>query len=825
MANLILAIALMSAFILGNAGIGKADNLMNDPGFELSTLNASFPNSGYWQPAWAPLTGGALCTTTAAHSGSNGLWTYTGNESNAYWSGPYQEFPANAGSGYSAQGWARTPAGWPWVSGSKALLRIQYLDAGHSLIQQFDSNAVTSANSNWQLLSVDTQAAPYGTAYVRFVFYLEKPQILGQSVVNFDDAALSVIVTPQLSVSTGALGFGETATSQTFTINNAGTGELSWSIAKTDDWITVTPTGGSTTSETDSITVSIDRTGLSPGLYGTTLQINSNGGSKTVEVYMEIRSPHSVPDLPSSVFLHDTALYVQRRLPDGSLDFAHPFIVKGAGWSPASIGTASDPFLRQLEFAKWYAVDIPMISRMNANTVYTFIDFGTDATAFSVLDELYNNHIYAIVKVDWDGTNDTDRIQTIVNAYKNHPAVLMWAIGNEWNIRNQATGLYYHKYQTLDQAAEAVQTAALLIKSIDAAHPVTSIYGEIEITPEQPLSKSAQVINTICTAVDVWGLNIYRGDNFGPLFTQWASITTKPMFISEFGADSFFSTGWYPVVGYENESAQKNYLATLWQDIVPELSAADPAKSCLGGTVFEWVDEWWKVRPQDGGSAVSHDSGGFATTWNPTAQPDGFANEEYFGVVKIDRSTKESYQQLQSLFIEPQNQPQVSLDITVAGTGTGIVSTVVPGVACDTTCSAGFDKYTLVTLKARPTEYSIFKGWSADACNGVGDCTLILDTDKTVVADFEPDFSRAVMINNSTPLYFSTISDACRTAATNDFIKIWGVDFTEDLIVDWTLTIKGGFNSDYTHQSGFTVLHGALIIRSGRLVVENLVIR
>jgi hypothetical protein len=492
-----------------------------------------------------------------------------------------------------------------------------------------------------------TPAAPPNTAYVRFVFYLEKPQNSGQSIVNFDDAVLSSIPTPQLSVSQGALGFGETTTELTLTIRNSGEDELDWSITTGADWLTVTPANGTTTTGTDVIVVSANRTELSQELYHTTLQIGSNGGSKTVNVYLETPRPYSVPNQPSSVFLSGNTLYVQRRMPDGSLEPAKPFIVKGAAWSPASEGTLDDPFSRQKEFAKWYTLDIPILAKMNANTVYTFIDFGTDATAFSVLDELYKNGMYAIITVDWDGTNDTDRIRTIVDAYRNHPAVLMWAIGNEWNI---STNLYHGKFSTIDEAAVATQSAAQLIKSLDTSHPVASIYGEIEILPDQPLSKTQEIVNSVCTDVDIWGLNIYRGDNFGSLFSEWASISNKPMFLSEFGADSYLSTVWYPVVGYEDKTSQANYLRAQWTDIVSELSYFDPAKVCLGGTVFEYNDEWWKVLAQDGGSPNVQDNGGFETSWNTTAQPDGFANEEYFGIVTIDRTFKEAYTVLQQAF-------------------------------------------------------------------------------------------------------------------------------------------------------------------------------
>jgi len=730
----ILLVLLGFLIVLISAGLCCADNLIQDVGFESSSGNGTFPNSGHWQADWGHLsTAGALCTNTAAHSGKNGLWIYTGNKASDYWSGPFQEFPAQAGNVYSAQGWGRTPSNQPWLNDSKALIRIQFLNSSHSLIQYYDSNAVTTANSGWQLLSVNPPAAPSGTAYVRFVFYIQKPQISGQSVANFDDAMLSVVsaALPQLSVSRGALGFSETATSLTFTINNSGSGSLTWSIAKDADWLSVTPASGTTTTETDTITVNVNRAGLLNESYHATLQITSNGGYKSIPVHLETPRPYTVPNQPSSVFIVDKTLYVQRRMPDGSLDLARPFIVKGAAWSPASVGTLNDPYSRQQEFSKWHTLDIPMLKHMNANTVYMFIDFGTDATAFSVLDEMYKNGIYAIVTVDWDGTNDTGHIQPIVNAYRNHPAILMWAIGNEWNIN-----LYHKKFSTMDQAASATQSAAQLIKALDTGHPVITIYGEIEILPDQPLSKTAQIVNTICSAVDVWGLNIYRGDHFGTLFTQWASITSKPMLLSEFGADSFISTGWYPVQGYEDEAPQKNYISSQWQDIAPELSALESTKVCLGGTVFEWVDEWWKVLAKDGGSPAVHDNGGFDTYWNSSSQPDSFANEEFFGVVKIDRTPKESYYTLQQLFQTTTISQQYTMTVNVTGYGSGAVVGTSPAVSCNTgSCSVVLDKYTLITLLANPASDSNFTGWTG-ACSGMGDCSITMNANTEITANY-----------------------------------------------------------------------------------------
>ena len=81
--------------------------------------------------------------------------------------------------------------------------------------------------------------------------------------------------------------FGQVAEGETmdwsFTITNCGIDTLTWSISKDKAWITkVDPSGGSTTTETDTVTVTIDTTGLTTCVQQKgTLTINSNGGSKT----------------------------------------------------------------------------------------------------------------------------------------------------------------------------------------------------------------------------------------------------------------------------------------------------------------------------------------------------------------------------------------------------------------------------------------------------------------------------------------------------------------------------------------------------------------
>ncbi len=104
---------------------------------------------------------------------------------------------------------------------------------------------------------------------------------------------ISEIKKPELRVSTNNLDFDSTKTNLTFNITNSGDSILIWDITANQNWITINPINGTTTTETDQITVSVDRTGLSVGTHTGIITISSNGGSEIIIVSLEI-----LADLP-----------------------------------------------------------------------------------------------------------------------------------------------------------------------------------------------------------------------------------------------------------------------------------------------------------------------------------------------------------------------------------------------------------------------------------------------------------------------------------------------------------------------------------------------
>jgi bacillolysin len=74
--------------------------------------------------------------------------------------------------------------------------------------------------------------------------------------------------------------------------------------------------------------------------------------------------------------------------------------------------------------------------------------------------------------------------------------------------------------------------------------------------------------------------------------------------------------------------------------------------------------------------------------------------------------------------------------LTVSRTGTGSVSSSLPGINCGSDCSEQYPHGTSVTLTATPVPGSIFGGWSGGGCSGTSTCTITMDADKAITAAF-----------------------------------------------------------------------------------------
>lgn len=76
-----------------------------------------------------------------------------------------------------------------------------------------------------------------------------------------------------------------------------------------------------------------------------------------------------------------------------------------------------------------------------------------------------------------------------------------------------------------------------------------------------------------------------------------------------------------------------------------------------------------------------------------------------------------------------------SLQTTLAGTGSGSLSSSPGGINCPGTCSASYPVDSVVTLTPTPDSGSVFDGWSGD-CIGMGACSVTMDQMRSVTATF-----------------------------------------------------------------------------------------
>lgn len=414
---------------------------------------------------------------------------------------------------------------------------------------------------------------------------------------------------------------------------------------------------------------------------------------------------------PSDVFIDSMNILNVQKPGEG----VKPFQIKGVNWSPATKAPKEgvnpknkdekvdygfffdwdgrnpqghdilNYWLKQ-ELTAHYKKDVKLMKKMNVNTVRIYQPLDKDVKHLTrILDEFEKNKIMVIVTVAISKSElNNNEHKTVVRACMKHPAVLMWAIGNEWNFNK-----LYDYCSSIEDTAKLVNSAADDIKKLEIEefgiqkHPVCTILGD-------DFTNFADSLN-LCGNIDIWGLNIYRGESFGDLFNEWTNKwqevnqAVKPFFISEFGIDSFKTAkGGYSVItpppvgcfvnpaqakvkkGKTDESTQARIDLALWNEITENLSISHKG-DCLGGAIFEFNDELWKVGSYHVGlgglvnytnkDGVVNDSYrkynkyGFALDG---ASPDNVLNEEYFGLVDANRKTKKVYKTMQEAFKEVQ---------------------------------------------------------------------------------------------------------------------------------------------------------------------------
>ncbi|WP_298532223.1 glycoside hydrolase family 2 TIM barrel-domain containing protein [uncultured Algibacter sp.] len=297
-----------------------------------------------------------------------------------------------------------------------------------------------------------------------------------------------------------------------------------------------------------------------------------------------------------------------------------PFIIKGICYHPVPKGFKERSFDTLSE-----DLDLMLEAGINTIRVYAPIDDK------EVLDAIHNAGLKVVIGFGYNQGGHFDILSgsfiDYVNKYKEHPAILMWELGNEFN---------YHPEWfegDLNNWYKAMNDGAKRIHDNDLNHPVTTAHGEL---PDSlALSSSPNI--------DVWGMNVYRWDNPTNIFVEWKKVSDKPMYLSEAGGDSFMTIA---KQGYEagvNQKAQADANANILHNVFENQDI------CSGVTMFSFTDGWWKA-----GNLDRQDPGGWAP--NSSGVPyDGAPNEEYWGMVDIERNKKETFDVIKAKYKQLKN--------------------------------------------------------------------------------------------------------------------------------------------------------------------------
>ncbi len=166
------------------------------------------------------------------------------------------------------------------------------------------------------------------------------------------------------------------------------------------------------------------------------------------------------------------------------------------------------------------------------------------------------------------------------------------------------------------------------------------------------------------------------------------------------------------------------------------------------------------------------------------------------------------------------------LSITVSGSGAGEIDSSPSGIACSYPLQSGFcwAYFTnpSVSLNAVSSPGSRFSGWGgACAACAANPCIVILNSSKNCSAGFA---LLMVIIDGNPSVRYATIQEAYDAAANDALLKARVGTTSEDILLDRDrkVTIKGGYNSNFSSQSGFTAIDGSLTVGAGELTVADL---
>lgn len=293
------------------------------------------------------------------------------------------------------------------------------------------------------------------------------------------------------------------------------------------------------------------------------------------------------------------------------------YIIKGICWNPTPIGMENCP-----DYKANYKKDIDMMAKANINTIrlYWLLD------DIEILDYIHSKNMKVIVnQTPSDRFDEMEYFYSYARKYEDHPAILMYMLGNEFNANNLYAPI------SIDSCVILLNNTYDKLKKF-TTRPITISIGSFEGQSEYItlVSKLKQDIVSIqCYAYDI---------QFTKGMIGFHSIhTSKPLFLSEYGNDSYNS-----LIGKEDQESQ-NIAVREQTKFIRNSCLID--QNCIGGCLFEFNDEWWKMMED----TTTQSTNGIKVG-NGGPYPDQRFNEEWFGIVDIYRKPKKVFNTLKEIY-------------------------------------------------------------------------------------------------------------------------------------------------------------------------------
>lgn len=220
-------------------------------------------------------------------------------------------------------------------------------------------------------------------------------------------------------------------------------------------------------------------------------------------------------------------------------------------------------------------VQLDLLVECGGNTIRTW---GID-DAQQILDEAHKKGLMVMLGMwvqherhgfDYDNNlavqKQIQHFKSVVDKYKNHPALLMWGIGNEVDLFYSNTKVWH-----------SIQAIAKYIHETDPNHPTCTVTAGLD-------SLEVQHIREKAPDIDIYGVNTY-GDIAGVPKNIGRFGWTGPYMITEWGPNGHWEspvTPWNAAI----EQTSREKADVYWERYVKYIKA--DSQSCIGSYVFLW---------------------------------------------------------------------------------------------------------------------------------------------------------------------------------------------------------------------------------------------